>query len=144
MLEQTIAAHTEALLGLTEAINKNTAALLAGGGNNVVSIESAKEPAAKEKFKAAADKKPAGKKAEAVSREDLRKLILDTRTHLAENVSPAAKAKHKEETSKILKKFGATSITDIAEAKIADAYEAIKAIDVNPPEDGADDDDDLN
>ena len=147
MLEDTIAKHTEALLGLTEAIKQNTAALatINGGGNNVVSIESAKEPAAKKEAKAPAkeEKKPAAKKADAIDREALRKLIVDTRAHLTENVSPAANAKHKEETRKILTKFGATSITDLADDKITKAYEAIKAIDVNPPdeeEDGGEDD----
>ena len=144
MLEQTIANHTEALLGLTEAIKENTAALRAGG-NNVVSIESAKESAPAKAAKGAAkeDKKPAGKKAEVIDREALRKLIVDTRAHLTEKVSPAANAKHKEETRKILTKFGATSITDLADDKLAKAYEAIKAIDVNPPdedESGSEDD----
>ena len=135
----------QVLIELTEAIKANTAALnalkaegaVATTTTTTVVAEKAEKPA-----KAPKAEKPAPKKEEPkIDREAIRKLIVDERARLTEQVSPAAAAKHKELTRSIVSNAGGTSITDIPESNLAEVFAAIKSIDVNAGED--DDDDDL-
>jgi hypothetical protein len=133
------------LLELTKAIQENTAALqaLKAEGATVTPTTAPAAEKAEKPAKAPKAEKPAPKKEEPkVDREAIRKLIVDERARLTEQVSPAAAAKHKELTRSIVSDAGGTSITDIPEGKLAEVFAAIKAIDVNAGND-ADDDDDL-
>jgi hypothetical protein len=130
----------QVLIDLTEAIRANTAALNALKAEGAVATTTttvvAEKPA-----KAPKAEKPAPKKEEPkIDREAIRKLIVDERARLTEQVSPAAAAKHKELTRSIVSNAGGTSITDIPESNLAEVFAAIKSIDVNA---GEDDDDDL-
>ncbi len=139
----------QVLSDLTKAIQENTAALLALKGEGAtVTPASAEKPAAKEKSAPKEKTAPAPKKeekpaAKTVDRDAIRKLVTDERARLTEQVSPQATAKHKEMTRQILTDLGATSVSDIAESKLAEAYDRIKAIDVNAEDDSNDGDDDL-
>lgn len=132
----------QVLIDLTEAIKANTAALNALKAEGAVATtttvvaDKAEKPA-----KAPKAEKPAPKKEEPkIDREAIRKLIVDERARLTEQVSPAAAAKHKELTRAIVSNSGGTSITDIPEGNLAEVFAAIKSIDVNA---GEDDDEDL-
>jgi hypothetical protein len=74
---------------------------------------------------------------------DLKKLVKDERTRLAD-VSGEAVKKHKEESAKILKSFGLVDFTSIPDDKVADMMAAFKALDVEKPaeKDELEDDDD--
>ena len=131
------------LLELTKAIQENTAALQALKAEGAVATPAPTAEKAEKPAKATKAEKPAPKKEEPkVDREAIRKLIVDERARLTEQVSPAAAAKHKELTRSIVGDAGGTSITDIPEGKLAEVFAAIKAIDVNAGND-ADDDEDM-
>jgi hypothetical protein len=133
----------QVLIELTEAIKANTAALNALKAEGAVATTTTTVVAEKAEKPAKAPKaeKPAPKKEEPkIDREAIRKLIVDERARLTEQVSPAAAAKHKELTRSIVSNAGGTSITDIPESNLAEVFAAIKSIDVNA---GEDDDDDL-
>jgi uncharacterized FlaG/YvyC family protein len=136
----------QVLIELTEAIKANTAALNALKAEGAVAtttttVVAEKAEKAEKPAKAPKAEKPAPKKEEPkIDREAIRKLIVDERARLTEQVSPAAAAKHKELTRSIVSNAGGTSITDIPESNLAEVFAAIKSIDVNA---GEDDDDDL-
>lgn len=85
-------------------------------------------------------KKAAGNK-DVVTLDTIRDLIRNERERLKTDVSAEAVAAHKLATREILDGIGATSVSDLAVADIAAAYKAIKAINVESPEESGDDDD---
>lgn len=71
---------------------------------------------------------------------DLKKYVKNERTRLSE-VSQEAVKKHKEESAKILKKYGLTDFTSIPEDKVVDILADFKALNVEQPKDDLEDDD---
>lgn len=74
---------------------------------------------------------------------DLKKFVKDERTRL-KDVSDEAFKKHKEESAKILKKFGLTDFTSIPDDKVEAILTDFKALNVEQPteKDELEDDDD--
>lgn len=142
----------ETLLKLVDAINENTKALVALKGEGCVASTTSSAPAEDKPKRTKKTEAPAeapkvevkaAPKEATVSRDDIRNHITNERKRLKEQVSDAAAAKHKELTRDIVAKAGGTSITDIPEAKLAEVFTALKAIDVNADSDEDGDDDDL-
>lgn len=140
------------LIELTAAIAELTATLKAQGtaapapatraprgSKTAAAAEPAPEPAkdpAKEEAPAPA------KAAKGPSANDLKKFVKDERTRLAD-VSGEAVKKHKEESAKILKKYGLTDFTSIPDDKVEAMLADFKALNVEKPaeKDDLDDDD---
>ena len=146
---------------LIAALNANTEALKAAGtatpaapatraprGSKTAPAatpEPAKEEAPAPAAVEPAATPPAGKGPTA---NDLKKFVKDERTRL-KDVSDEAVKKHKEESAKILKKYGLTDFTSIPDDKVAAILADFKALNVEKPkddldDDSLDDDDDLN
>lgn len=133
MIEETLAA----LL----AEQKTTNELLRGLSASGVASAPAAETPAKGKTKTA--DKPAEKtkdKEATVTEDQIKKAVKAERDRL-KDVSAEAVAKHKEESAKVLKKYGLTSFSGIPDDKIASVFADIKAINVESPKDDLDDDD---
>ena len=146
------------LTELIAALNANTEALKAAGtaapaaapatraprGSKTAAPAAEPTPAAtpepaKEEAPAPAAAAPAAKGPTA---NDLKKFVKDERTRL-KDVSDEAFKKHKEESAKILKKFGLTDFTSIPDDKVAEMLAAFKAVNVEQPkEDSLEDEDD--
>lgn len=152
MLEDTLKLLADNIAAQTQALKENTAALVALKGEGCVASSAASAPAEEKpkrtkKTEAAAEtpkvEVKTTPKETTVSRDDIRNHITNERKRLKEQVSDAAAAKHKDLTRDIVSKAGGTSITDIPEAKLAEVFAALKAIDVNADSDEDGDGDDL-
>ena len=142
------------LTELIAALNANTEALKAAGtaapapatraprGSKAAPAAATTEPVKEEEAPA-----PAASPLTVVSKgptaNDLKKFVKDERTRL-KDVSDEAFKKHKEESAKILKKFGLTDFTSIPDDKVEAILTDFKALNVEQPteKDELEDDDD--
>lgn len=101
--------------------------------------EPTKEEAAPANVTPIAAATPAAKGPTALTANDVKKLVKDTRTRLADVSGEAVKA-HKEGSAKILKAHGLTDFTSIPDDKVESLFAAFKALNVEQPKDDLNDD----
>lgn len=125
----------EQIQKLTEALEANTAAILAsqGGTAKATTSSTEKKPAAKKsaaKKTAAAKKTPAKKAAKSkdaeVTHDTLRNEIKSAREVLREEHGADAVAAHKDAFRGILEELGASNVTSIPEESVAEVFQQLK------------------